>query len=369
MKKRDWMSRLCALLLISGFFAAAGALYAPPRTRTVLPINKTWKFIKQDVTGAQAAGFNDGAWSSVNLPHSFEQPYWRTDMAQTPYIGWYRRHITIDNSLLLAKKRIFIEFEAAFLVSDVYVNGTLAGTHKGGYTGFSYDITPNLHAGDNVIAVRLNASWNGQIAPRAGEHIFSGGIYRDVYLVVTDPLHVTWYGTFVYTPGVSVSSASVTMKTEVRNDAQSPKSCRVKTIVYDSLHTVVASNEVTQTIAPGVIDTFVQTALSISSPHLWSPAAPYLYTVYSEIYDSTGKVDDFVTPLGVRSVRWDKDSGFYINSQHLWLQGCNVHQDHAGWGDGTTNSGSPVGRRWIPLPWMRKPPRSRRRWNKCERPA
>jgi hypothetical protein len=338
--KGGLMLRTSVFLLICVFFSATWALYNPPRTRTVLPINKTWKFIKQDISGAQVVGFSDGAWSSVNLPHSFEQPYWRTNMAQTPYIGWYRKHIAIDTSLILAKKRIFIEFEAAFLVSDVYVNGVLVGTHKGGYTGFSYDITPNLHSGDNVIAVRLDASWNGQVAPRAGEHIFSGGIYRDVYIVVTDPLHVPWYGTFVSTPSVSASATAVTVKTEVRNDGQTPKSCKLKTTIYDSLHTVVASGEATHTISSGTIDTFVQTGLTISTPHLWSPATPYLYTVYTEVYDTTGKVDDFVSPLGVRSVRWDKDSGFFINGQHLWLQGCNVHQDHAGWGDGTTNSGS-----------------------------
>jgi beta-galactosidase len=340
MKKSGWLLQWCAFLLMSGIFSSGWALYTPSRTRTVLPINKTWKFIKQDVSGAQAAGFNDGAWSSVNLPHSFEQPYWRTNMAKTPYIGWYRRHITIDTSLLLAKKRLFIEFEAAFLVSDVYVNGVLAGTHKGGYTGFSYDITPNLHAGDNVVAVRLDANWNGRIAPRAGEHIFSGGIYRDVYLVVTDPLHVTWYGAFVSAPQVSASAATVTVKTEVKNDAQTSKSCRLKTIVYDASNTMVTSKETTLTIAAGTIDTFVQTGLAISAPHLWSPATPYLYTVYTEVYDDAAKVDDFISPLGIRTVRWDKDNGFFLNDQHLWLQGCNVHQDHAGWGDGTTNSGS-----------------------------
>lgn len=123
------------------FFSAGWALFNPPRTRTILNLNKTWKFNKQDISGAQAVGYNDAAWASVNLPHSFEQPYWRTNMAQPPYVGWYRRHLTIDTSLILANKRIFIEFEAAFLVSDVYVNGVLVGTHKGGYTGFSYMIS------------------------------------------------------------------------------------------------------------------------------------------------------------------------------------------------------------------------------------
>ncbi|MBN1760186.1 MAG: hypothetical protein JW863_17800 [Chitinispirillaceae bacterium] len=331
-----------------GIFLAAGltatatwALSDVPQLRTIRNLNRTWKFIKQDVSGAQATAFNDASWLSVNLPHSFEQPYWRSDMAEAPFIGWYRRHISIDSSLLAEKRRIFIEFEAAFLVSDVCVNGTLAGTHKGGYTGFSYDITQYLHSGDNVVAVRLDASWNARVAPRAGEHIFSGGIYRDVVLVITAPLHVTWFGTFVSTPQVSASSASVTVKTEVKNDAPNSQSCRLKTTVYDSLHSAVATGEVTRTIAAGMIDTVVQTNLTVANPHLWSPATPYLYTVSTEVHDSTGgKVDDFVSPLGIRTVRWDTDNGFFINGEHLWLQGCNVHQDHAGWCDGTTNSGS-----------------------------
>ena len=340
MKRNRWLLPSCALLIISGVFTEGWTLYAPSRTRTVRNLNTTWKFIKQDIAEAPSVSCNDAGWSSVNLPHSFEQPYWRTDLAKTPYIGWYRRHISLDTSILAAGKRVFIEFEAAFLVSDVYVNGTLAGTHKGGYTGFSYDITSSLHAGDNLVAVRVDASWNGRIAPRAGEHIFSGGIYRDVILVVTDPLHVTWYGTSVSTPQVSASSAAVTVKTEVKNSAGSPKFCRLRTTVYDSLDAMVATGEATRTIASGAIDTFVQTGLTIANPRRWSPATPYIYTVYTEIHDSMGKVDDFVSPLGIRSIRWDKDNGFFINDQHLWLQGCNVHQDHAGWGDGITNSGS-----------------------------
>jgi beta-galactosidase len=340
MRVRGRMSKPCAFLLVSGIFAAGWA-YTSPQVRTDLNLNKTWKFIKQDVAVATATAATDpGGWSNVNLPHSFEQPYWRTNLAAAPYIGWYRRHITIDTSLILAKKRIFIEFEAAFLVSYVYVNGTLAGTHKGGYTGFSYDITQNLHAGDNVVAVRLDANWNGQVAPRAGEHIFAGGIYRDVYLVVTDPLHVTWFGTFVSTPQVSSASGTVKVKTEIKNDGMASASCTVKNVVVDASGTQVTSFSSAQTVAAGATVTFVQTSGTISNPHLWSPSSPYMYKVYTEVYNGATAVDNFQSPLGFRSIGWDKDNGFFINSQHLWLQGCNVHQDHAGWGDGTTNSGS-----------------------------
>jgi hypothetical protein len=109
--------------------------------------------------------------------------------------------------------------------SEIFVNGRRIGEHKGGYTGFSLDITEAVKTGDNVVAVRLNNNWNPELAPRAGEHVFSGGIYRDVRLVVTAPLHVAWYGTFVTTPQLSAESGTVNVKTEIRNDGATVKKC------------------------------------------------------------------------------------------------------------------------------------------------
>ena len=326
-------------MVLIALLSQAFAAYVPPMKRTVVLENRSWKFIKQDVSGAQATTFNDASWSAVGLPHSFDIPYWRATSATTPTVGWYRKHVTIDATWLSAK-RVFIEFEAAFLVSQVYVNGTLAGTHQGGYTGFSYDITSLLHAGDNVIAVRVDGTWNAQVAPRGGEHIFIGGIYRDVYLVITDPLHVTWYGTFVSTPQATSTSATVKVKTEIRNDAASAKSCTVISIVVNSSGNEVTRFQSTVSVPAGVLDTFVQTSGAIANPHLWSPQTPYMYHIYTEVYDGATLVDNFSSPLGIRTVRWDKDNGFFLNGQHLWLQGANVHQDHAGWGDATANTGS-----------------------------
>jgi beta-galactosidase len=324
MEKSEWLSRSCAFLLAGGIFAVGWALYTPPQLRAVLNLNKTWRFIKQDVAVGQATASSDPAnWSNINLPHSFDIPYWRACYATASYVGWYRKHITVDQEWLTGKKRINIEFEAAFLVAQVYVNGVLAGTHAGGYTGFSYDITPLVHAGDNIVAVRLDAAQNPQVAPRAGEHIFIGGIYRNVHLVVTDPLHVTWYGTFVTTPQVTSSSATVKVKTEIKNDASTVKTCMVRSIVVDSSGIEVTRIEST----------------SPFTPRLWSPATPYRYKVYTEVCDGSTPVDNFESPLGIRSVRWDKNNGFFLNGQHLWLQGADAHQDHAGWGDATTNSG------------------------------
>src|ERR1019366_7866694 len=130
-----------------------------------------------------------------------------------------------------------------------FVNGKRVGEHKGGYTGFAFDITDAVKPGDNVVAVRVNNNWDGQLAPRAGEHTFSGGIYRDARLVVTDPVHVAWYGTFVTTPEVSKESGKVNVKTDVVNESGTAKSVTLKTSVLDAKGKTIAQIESTQNIA------------------------------------------------------------------------------------------------------------------------
>ncbi|HET9645162.1 MAG TPA: hypothetical protein VFP68_17810 [Burkholderiaceae bacterium] len=130
--------------------------------------------------------------------------------------GWYRKHLDLPQSS--RGKRITVEFDGVFQDAVVWVNGHEAGRHVGGYTGFSIDITPYAKPGRNLLAVHVNNEWSARVAPRSGEHVFSGGIYRSVRLVTTDPVHVDWYGTFVTTPQVSEDKATVQVQTEVRND-------------------------------------------------------------------------------------------------------------------------------------------------------
>ncbi len=331
---------ICVCML-SGGLIASGWAYTSPRVRMVRNLNKSWQFIRQDVAVSQATAASDPSnWSSINLPHSFDIPYWRANKARSPQVGWYRKHITVDQSVIDAKKRVFIEFEAAFQIAFVYVNGTMAGMHKGGFTGFSFDITPHIQAGDNVIAVRLDARWSDTIAPIGGDHIFIGGIYRNVSLVVTDPLHVTWYGTFVTTPQVSEASATVKVKTEIRNDGTATADCRVKTVIADSAGMEVTSFETTRSVAAGATVTLVQSSNPISNPQLWSPSSPYMYTVHTEVYNGTSIADNFESPLGIRWFKWTMNNGFELNGKKVWLQGANVHQDRAGWCDAGVNTGS-----------------------------
>jgi len=158
-------------------------------TREKSSLNGFWKYQQGDVAGAMAPGFDDGSWQSVGLPHSFSLPYFMSPDFYVGY-GWYRRHLPLTASI--AGRRVALEFEGVFQDAEVFVNGSAVGAHTGGYTGFLLDVTTAVKPGDNVIAVRVNNVWNPRIAPHAGEHVFSGGIYRNVFLLVTDPLHVDW---------------------------------------------------------------------------------------------------------------------------------------------------------------------------------
>jgi len=308
--------------------------------RVVTNFNQSWKFQLGDYSGAQSNSYNDTLWSPVGLPHSFDEPYFGYDQFYTGY-GWYRKHFTIPANW--AGKRVFLEFEAAFQDAQVYVNGQWAGEHLGGYTGFSYDVTTNLVAGDNVVAVRLNNNWNPQLPPRAGDHTFIGGIYRNVWLVAVDPVHVTWFGTWVTTPTLAASSgasSTVNIQTEIRNDATTNVSCTVQTDILDANSNVVATVSSTQTVVGGTTNTFSQTTPAVSNPQLWSPATPNLYRAVTTVFNGTNAVDGYTTSFGFRWFQWSPASGFSLNGAPLYFHGANVHQDHAGWSDAVADTGA-----------------------------
>ncbi len=167
-----------------------------------------------------------------------------------------------------------------------------------------------------------------------------GGIYRNVHLLVTNPLHVTWYGTFVTTPAVSKDAATVDVKTEIANDSSAAKNCVLSTEILDPDGKPVAHLLTSQRLAANTTTTIDQTLPAIAQPRLWHPDHPFLYTAVTTVSDGTTPVDDYKTPFGIRSIKWTADQGFFINGQHLYFHGANVHQDHAGWGDAITNYGA-----------------------------
>ncbi len=326
----------CFLALLVAAASAMAAVSPAAGLRQIINFNREWKFQLGDVPGAQAAPFDDSRWDDENLPHSFSMPYFAADRFYTGY-GWYRKHFDLPRAW--SGRRINLEFDGAFQVAELFVDGKRVGEHKGGYTGFTFDITEAVKPGDNVVAVRVNNNWDPRLAPRAGEHVFSSGIYRDVRLVITAPLHVAWYGTFVTTPQVSKAAGTVNVKTEVVNDSGAAKSVTVKTWVVDAREQTVAEMESAQRVPAGATNVFDQTSAPIAQPELWSPEHPNLYSVRTSVLDDGKPVDDFTSPLGFRWFQWTADQGFFLNGEHYYFKGANVHQDHAGWGDAVADSG------------------------------
>ena len=307
-------------------------------SRLVQNFNQSWKFKRADVSGAQSTTFDDSAWDNVGLPHSFGLPYFASTKFYVGY-GWYRKHFTVPSSW--SGKSVFLEFQAAFDQAQIYLNGKQVGQHIGGYNGFSIDITSAITTGDYVVAVRLNNNWNAQIPPLTGDHTFQGGLYRDVNVIVTNPLHVTWYGTWVTTPTLATnsgSSSTVEIKTEVQNSRAAAANVTLKTDIVDNSGKVVTTVSSQQEIAAGATVTYDQTTPAISAPSLWHPDHPTMYQAISYLSDDAGIVDSFATPFGFRWFTWSASQGFSLNGSHYWIQGGNVHQDHAGWGDGVTDS-------------------------------
>jgi hypothetical protein len=329
-----------AAALSTGFFfhvqaKAAVAADRPESGRLRVNFNAGWRFHLGDVNGADKVDFNDSDWQAVGLPHSFSTPYFQAPEVYVGY-GWYRKDLTLK--AVPAGRRFSLEFEGAFQRAVVYVNGKKVGDHRGGYTGFPVDITDALHAGRNLIAVRVDNMWDPTLAPRAGEHIFSGGLYRDVWLVSTDAVHVPWTGTALTTPGLAGDSGQVQAETEVRNDGPATAQVSVRTRIVDSRGATVAVLPDTAVRVPaGQTLSVTQTSAPLHHLKLWSPETPNLYRAVTTLSVAGHERDRFDTEFGFRSIAWTPDKGFFLNGQHRYFRGANVHQDQAGWGDAVTN--------------------------------
>ena len=348
-----WTAQLSLglIALLMGAAAAASEQAAPDHAeaRVTQPINRGWAYHAGDRDDRpQEAGYDDSSWETVHVPHSFVQPYWM-DRVHFGGVGWYRKVLPIDAAH--AGRRVHLEFEGAFQHTRVYVNGREVGEHRGGFTGFTFDITDHLLFGqDNTLALRVCAEWDPQIAPRTGDFSFIGGLYRDVTLVVTDPVHVPWYGTFVSTPfGGELTDtdyslprhhdrAPVRAQTEVRNTTDRAQPVRVVTRVFDADGVEVAADQTTRDVpADGLVE-FVQD-MTVDQPRFWSPRDPYLYRVSTEVYRGDTLADTYLTPLGIRWFQATANEGLWLNGKRLRLRGFNVHQDHAGWGWAVTDAG------------------------------
>lgn len=330
--KKHFLILLCFLLpaLVAG------------QIRHKQTINENWKFQKGNPENAASGSFNDADWETITLPHTWNIE----DIQDEPYgwyrgVGWYRKSISIGN--IADNKRLFLSFEGANQVCEVFVNGKSAGEkHVGGYTPFAYDITDLVIPNNkNTIAIKLDNAHNKNIAPLSADFVFYGGVYRDVYLIEVDATHFDLLhqgnGVYITTPNVSESKAEISIRADILNNANKG--------AFEIIHTVldvdrnkIATQSQKINAAKNSAQTFQSKNIILQNPNLWSPDSPYLYTVVSELKDKSGKVlDKIENPLGLRWFSFDPQNGFFINGKHLKLMGTNRHQDYINFGNALTD--------------------------------
>lgn len=290
------------------------------------PLDREWKFKAGDQPGAQATALDDGAWRTVNLPHdwSIETAPAKNGVMSGPGgffpagVGWYRR--AFEAPAEWKGQRITIMFEGVYMNADVWLNGVHLGFHPYGYTSFYYDLTSQMKAGGkNVLVVRVDNS------KQINSRWYSGsGIYRHVWLTVSNPVHVVPWGVWVTTPEAAATQANVTVKTQVRNEGPLKRRVKVATALSNNLlHATEAgfdlpagaSREVTQTI-------------TVDRPTLWSPDHPVLYYAKTTVVSDGEAVDEVQTPFGIRALAWSAEKGLLLNGEPIKLCGGCVHHDN-----------------------------------------
>jgi beta-galactosidase len=315
------LSKLSLILLfIAGFTHASlterlEAKYL--KSRVKMRIDEGWKVQSGNVTGAQATTFNDATWNTTNVPHDFSITLVGPTNNDPGAMGWYRKHFTVPTGW--AGKKVIVQFDGVYHDSKVYLNGTLVGSQRYGYVSFLCDLTPYLNAtGDNVLAVFVD-----NLTSRRSRWYSGTGIFRHVWLIATDMVYVRDWGTAVTTP--SIAPAQIRVQTDVVNDLTTSQTRNVETTIYDEAGSAQQTISTSITLSAKTMDTCVQT-LSLSSGKLWSPSTPVRYYAYTRLLNGTTAADDYVTPFGIRELKYSA-SGFTLNGVTTKLKGACIHHN------------------------------------------
>ena len=288
--------------------------------------NGGWRFHLGDAPGADAPAFDDGGWRTVALPHdwSIEGPFdqkWASATGFLPGgVGWYRKTFAAPDAF--AAKKVSLHFDGVYCNSEVWIDGHFLGKRPSGFASFGYDLTPHLRPdAQNVVAVRVDHSRFADARWYTGS-----GIYRNVRLVVTAPVHIRTWGVSVTTPVVSANMAQVQAEVTVQNDTGTEASVEVRFALSDLLGMVVAEGRASALVPPGG-EAACGDVLSVPGPRLWSPEQPELYALRTEIHHNGAAVDAEETSVGIRSFRFDPDEGFFLNDRNMKLKGVCLHDD------------------------------------------
>jgi len=345
MKRRDFVKHTAvAGAALAGNPTLPGTAAVRARWGSLhVDFNPGWRLHLGDVDRAQELLFDDGAWDAAALPHTARIENLVTgepgsDTYQWQGICWYRKRFAVSPQMI--GRRVFLHFDGAMNVADVWLNGKHLGRHLGGWLPFGFDVSDGVRAGEaNVVAVRLDNRDNAVTGPKPLAQLDFNpyhGIYRNVRLVMKDPLHITdpiladrpaSGGVFVTYPEVSAESALVRVQVHVQNDARSLRTFRVHAQLVEPNGSIAAEGFSDVIHLDAGEDRDVVQQLRVFSPALWSPRRPDCYALRTALVDDGVIVDEDVARVGIRRFAISP-GGFEINGEQVFLRGTNRHQEY-----------------------------------------
>lgn len=329
--KNTWKRVLAVLLSLVFCAAFLNTAAFAKTTREDRDFDQGWKFHLGEASGAQGTTFDDSSWRNVNIPHdySIEQEYTPKAQGESGYlpggVGWYRKTFTVPAED--AGKHLVLGFDGVNMNSTVYLNGEKLGDHPYGYSPFSFDITPYVKVGQpNVLAVRTDNKL-------PSSRWYSGsGIFRDVTLTATDPVHVATGGIRTSTPNLSKDSKDGLTKvvTTVKNDGSADETIALRQTITGPGKTVKVKSAKFPLKKGQSLD--VSMDLTVKNPKLWSPAEPNLYQLTTEVLKDGKAVDTVTTDIGYRWTTVSNTKGLFLNGKPFKVQGVCLHHDQGALG-------------------------------------
>ena len=308
------------------FLFALEQIQAQPSGRE--NFDKNWRFYLGDSPDAKNGDFADSGWRRLNLPHDWSiegkfdenSPATTGGGALTGGIGWYRKTFELPDSV--SNKKVFIEFDGVYLNSEVWINGHYLGIRPYGFSSFQYEITPYLNFGSkkNVLAVKVDNS------KQPNSRWYSGsGIYRNVWLLVTDKLFIDHWGSYVTTPRVDDRQATVNLELKVNNSTAEAREITVSTKIYDPGGKEVAIQNSPVLSGSGIKE--ISQSFTVQNPRLWSIDRPYLYKAVSTILNKGKATGSYTTHFGIRYFEFNTERGFLLNGVQIKINGVCDHHD------------------------------------------
>ena len=309
------------------------------KNREIMPLDKEWLFQKKDITEPIQIYTS---WDTVNIPHDWaiNGPFdlnqdmqfvqviedgdkeaklrtGRTGALPATGMGQYRKELFLP--VEKSTQRVYIEFDGVMSNAKIYLNGEYIGERPYGYSSFSFDLTDHFRFGKkNILDVTVENK------PEMSRFYTGAGIYRPVRLICTSPIHVAHWGTFISTPEISAKKGSVSIKTNINAFTEKKGKIKLITEIYDPYGKCITSASTSKEIMPSL---FFEQNCIVKNPALWDTEHPHLYTAISKVYFNGEQTDIYKTTFGFRTIRFDKDKGFFLNEKATKIKGVCLHHD------------------------------------------